>query len=237
MKKTLRAAFPLTIPVLTGYTFLGIAYGLLMQKAGFGIGWTLLCSLTIFSGTAQYLGVSLLAMGAPIAQVALLTFILNFRYFFYGLSLIGKYRNKGFLKGYLIHAITDETYAILVGARVPDDVDEKKFYLAVSALDHMYWVVGSAIGVTVGSLITFDLTGIDFVMTALFAVLVVEQWKSNRCHIPAIIGGFVSVVVLVILGPDNFLIPTLLVITLLLILFRKPIEARENSGEGAGRNE
>lgn len=230
MIKALRYAFPKTIPVMAGYIFLGTAYGLLMHDAGFGILWTVACSFFVYSGTAQFLGVSLLSVGAPLIQVALLTFILSFRHFFYGFSMINRYPKKGLMKGYLIHTLSDETYALIVGNEEPRNIDKGCYYFAVSFLDQMYWILGSVIGVTVGSLIKIDLTGIDFAMTALFAVLVVEQWKSKKCHIPAVIGALVSVVLLVILGPDMFLIPTLVIVTILLIVFRKTISERENGG-------
>ncbi len=215
---------------MAGYIFLGIAYGLLMQDAGFGIVWTAVCSLFVYSGTAQFLGVSLLSVGAPLLQTALLTFILSFRHFFYGFSMISRYPEKGWMKGYLIHSLSDETYALIVGSNPPDYVDQKNYYFAVSFLDQMYWVIGSVAGASVGSLITIDLTGIDFAMTALFAVLVVEQWKSRKCHTPALIGAGVSILMLLILGPEQFLIPTLLIVTLLLIAFRKHISLQEDGG-------
>lgn len=227
MTEAFKKAFPKTIPVMAGYIFLGTAYGLLMQDAGYGILWTLASSLFVYSGTAQFLGVSLLSAGTPLIQVAILTFILSFRHFFYGFSMIARYPKKGFIKGYLVHALSDETYALIVGTDVPNDIKEHHFYFAISFLDQMYWVIGSVIGVTAGSLISIDLTGIDFAMTALFAVLVVEQWKNNQCHLPAIVGAVISLIILVVLGPDKFLIPSLIIVTILLILFRSKIEKSE----------
>lgn len=227
MTEALKKAFPKTIPVMAGYIFLGTAFGLLMQDAGFGILWTMASSLFVYSGTAQFLGVSLLSAGTPLIQVAILTFILSFRHFFYGFSMISKYPEKGFMKGYLVHTLSDETYALIVGTDVPSDIKEHYFYFAISFLNQMYWVIGSVIGVTAGSLISVDLTGVDFAMTALFAVLFVEQWKNNQCHIPAIVGAAISLIMLVILGPDKFLIPTLIIVTILLILFRRKIEKAE----------
>lgn len=228
--KAFRYAFPKTIPVMAGYIFLGIAYGLLMQDAGYGVLWTTACSFFVYSGTAQFLGVSLLSAGAPLIQTAILTFILSFRHFFYGFSMISRYPKRGLMKGYLIHSLSDETYALIVGSDEPTTVNPEYFCFAVSFLDQMYWISGSAIGATAGSLITINLKGIDFAMTALFAVLVVEQWKSKKCHIPALIGAVISILMLEILGPDRFLIPTLIVITLLLIVFRKRVSIRENGG-------
>lgn len=227
MIKAIKIAFPKTVPVMAGYVFLGTAFGLLMNDAGYGVLWTLASSLFVYSGTAQFLGVSLLSAGAPLLQVALLTFILSFRHFFYGFSMISRYPKKGLMKGYLVHTLSDETYALIVGTDVPEDVKEHYFYFAVSFLNQMYWVTGSVIGVTAGSVLTINMAGIDFAMTALFAVMVVEQWKNNRSHIPALTGAAVSVLMLIILGPDKFLIPSLIIITLLLILFRGKITNEE----------
>ena len=164
--------------------------------------------------------------------MALLTFLLNFRHFFYGLSMVSRYQGVGKRKLYLAFALSDETYAILAGALPPAQVDPADYYFAVSLLDQCYWVAGSLIGATVGQLITFDTTGVDFAMTALFVVLAVEQWKSARRHAPALFGGCCGVVCLLIFGPDLFLIPALAAIVALLLLFRRRLE-EERSGEGA----
>lgn len=232
MKYAFKTAFPKTIPVMAGYIFLGFAFGLLMNDAGFGILWTLSSSLFIYSGTAQFLSVSLLANHASILQAALLTFVLSFRHFFYGLSLIPRYKDAGILKPLLIHTTSDETYAVLVGTEVPSEVEPCLYYFAVCILDQFYWVLGSVLGNTIGGVITIDLTGIDFAMTALFAVLVVEQWKNQKSHIPAISGFLISILAIRILGADNFIIPTLLAVSALLLILKERIEIKEGMEDG-----
>lgn len=227
-----RAALPRTLPVLAGYLVLGVAFGLLLNSIGLGVFWAAAMSILVYAGSAQFLAVSLIGASASLPQVALLTFLLNFRHFFYGLSMVSRYQGVGKRKLYLAFALSDETYAILAGALPPAQVDPADYYFAVSLLDQCYWVAGSLIGTTVGQLITFDTTGVDFAMTALFVVLAVEQWKSARRHAPALFGVCCGVVCLLIFGPDLFLIPALAAIVALLLLFRRRLE-EERSGEGA----
>ena len=227
-----RAALPRTLPVLAGYLVLGVAFGLLLNSIGLGVFWAAAMSILVYAGSAQFLAVSLIGASASLPQVALLTFLLNFRHFFYGLSMVSRYQGVGQRKLYLAFALSDETYAILAGALPPTQVDPADYYFAVSLLDQCYWVAGSLIGATVGQLITFDTTGVDFAMTALFVVLAVEQWKSARRHAPALFGVCCGVVCLLIFGPDLFLIPALAAIVALLLLFRRRLE-EERSGEGA----
>lgn len=227
-----RAALPRTLPVLAGYLVLGIAFGLLLNSIGLGVFWAAAMSILVYAGSAQFLAVSLIGASASLPQVALLTFLLNFRHFFYGLSMVSRYQGVGKRKLYLAFALSDETYAILAGALPPAQVDPADYYFAVSLLDQCYWVAGSLIGATVGQLITFDTTGVDFAMTALFVVLAVEQWKSARRHAPALFGVCCGEVCLLIFGPDLFLIPALAAIVALLLLFRRRLE-EDRSGEGA----
>ena len=227
-----RAALPRTLPVLAGYLVLGVAFGLLLNSIGLGVFWAAAMSILVYAGSAQFLAVSLIGASASLPQVALLTFLLNFRHFFYGLSMVSRYQGVGKRKLYLAFALSDETYAILAGALPPAQVDPADYYFAVSLLDQCYWVAGSLIGATVGQLITFDTTGVDFAMTALFVVLAVEQWKSARRHAPALFGVCCGVVCLLIFGPDLFLIPARAAIVALLLLFRRRLE-EDRSGEGA----
>ncbi|MGN1315711.1 MAG: AzlC family ABC transporter permease [Acutalibacteraceae bacterium] len=227
MKQILKKVFPQTVPVMAGYISLGIAFGLLLQSMGYGPLWALLMSLFIYAGSAQFLAVELLAAGATLTQVALLTFLLNFRHLFYGLSMIEKYRGTGFKKLYLIFGLTDETYALLTGYKTPEGLNDGKYYLSVTLMNHIYWVTGSVLGAVAGSIIPFDTTGIDFAMTALFAVLVVEQWKTNKNHIPAILGFAITLGALLIFGADNFLIPALIVMSVVLMCLQKPLDREE----------
>lgn len=227
MKNIIKQVFSQTIPVLAGYISLGIAFGLSLQSIGYGPIWAFLMGLFIYAGSAQFLAVELLASGATLLHVALLTFLLNFRHFFYGLSMIEKYRGTGIRKIYLIFGLTDETYALLTGYNPPAGVSDKNYYFAVTIMNQIYWVLGCVIGSVAGSVILFDMTGIDFAMTALFAVLVVEQWKSHKNHIPAILGFAITILSLFIFGTDNFLIPALIVMSVVLLCMKGILNREE----------
>ena len=234
-RKAFAAAFPLTVPVLMGYLAIGIAFGLMLQAEGYGVVWSFLMSLTIYAGSGQYLGVSLLATGAPLTQVAILTLIINFRHLVYGLSMLEKFRGMGWRKLYMIFSLTDETYALLAGVHPPEGVDEKGFYFSIAVLDHLYWIGGSVLGAVAGSLITINTEGIDFAMTALFIVIAVEQWRSTRQHLPALLGAGVTVVCLLLLGQENgrFLIPALVLMIVLLLALR-PSLGRGDKADAKG---
>lgn len=227
MKKIIKEVFPQTVPVMAGYISLGIAFGLLLQSIGYGPLWALLMSLFIYAGSAQFLAVELLAAGATLPHVALLTLLLNFRHLFYGLSMIEKYRKTGLRKIYLIFGLTDETYALLTGYKTPEGFSDRDYYLAVTVMNQFYWVTGCVLGSVAGNIIPFDTTGIDFAMTALFAVLVVEQWKTNKNHIPSLLGFGVTIAALLIFGTDSFLIPTLIVLSVVLLCLQKCLKGGE----------
>ena len=226
-----RVAFPRTLPVLAGYLALGAAFGLMLSSIGLSPLWAVFMSIIIYAGSGQFLAVTLIAQQTSLPQVALLTFLLNFRHFFYGLSMISRYKDAGWRKGYLIFAMTDETYALLAGGVPPARVDPTDYYFAVSLLDHIYWIVGGFLGAAAGHLITFDTTGVDFAMTALFVVLAVEQWKSNSRHAPALFGLCFGIVSLLIFGPDLFLIPALVAIAVALLLARRKLEQQPQPEE------
>lgn len=188
-RKALTAAFPATVPVLMGYLAIGMAFGLMLETAGYGVGWALLMSMTIYAGSGQYLGVSLLATGASLSQAAFLTLMINFRHLVYGLSMLEKFRGMGARKFYMIFSLTDETYALLSSARAPAGVEEHDYYFAVAMLDHSYWILGSVLGSVLGAALGLDTTGVDFAMTALFLVIAVGQWKKAGSHLPRPSGG------------------------------------------------
>ena len=217
----LRAAFPHTLPVLTGFTFLGIAYGILMNSKGYGFGWTLLISSLVFAGSAQYIAVTFLTTVFNPVYALLMTLIINARHLFYGLSLLDKYKNTGRLKPYLIFGLCDETFSIVCSTEPPEGVSRRWFYFCITLLDHIYWVTGSVIGAVLGGFITFDTTGLDFVLTALFVVIFVGRWKTRQNRSPAAVGVFCAVVCLLIFGPSNFIIPSMVAIIGVLTLFRK----------------
>ena len=230
-RKTLAAAFPLTVPVLMGYLAIGIAFGLMLQSIGYGVGWALLMSATIYAGSGQYLGVSLLAAGAPLTQVAFLTLMVNFRHLVYGLSMLEKFRGMGLRKLYMIFSLTDETYALLSSAQAPEGVDEHDFFFTVALLDQSYWVLGSVIGSLLGSALGFNTTGVDFAMTALFLVIAVGQWKAAVSHLAALLGGEATVACLLLVGAEDMLLPALAIIVIALTLLRPRLEDRHEREE------
>lgn len=227
MINIIKKSFKYTLPVLFGYIPLGFAFGIMLAAKGYGPEWAFFMSVIIFSGTGQYLIVSLLAVGASIPHVILMTFLLHFRYFFYGLSMIDKYHRIGKSKWYLIFGLTDETYAILSTETPPEGISRGAFYTAVTFMNQCYWVIGSVLGAFTGGFLTFSTKGIDFVMTALFSVLVVEQWKAHKNHIPALIGFALPIISLIILGPEHFLIPALLAVSVVLICLRPVFDKEE----------
>jgi len=236
-RKTLAAAFPVTVPVLMGYLAIGMAFGLMLQSIGYGVGWAILMSLTIYAGSGQYLGVSLLATGAPLTQVAFLTLVINFRHLVYGLSMLEKFRGMGLRKLYMIFSLTDETYALLSSAKAPEGVDERDFYFCVAMLNQSYWIAGSAIGSLAGAALGFDTTGVDFAMTALFLVIAVGQWKAAGGHLPALLGGAATLVSLLVVGAEDMLLPALAIIVIALTLLRPRLDAAvdQEIGKGAER--
>lgn len=232
-RKAIAAAFPATVPVLMGYLAIGVAFGLMLEAAGYNVIWAFFMSLTIYAGSGQYLGVELLATGAVLSQVALLTFLINFRHLVYGLSMLEKFRGMGRRKWYMIFSLTDETYALLAGANPPPGVKPRDFYFCVAVLDHGYWILGSVIGSVAGALLKFDTTGVEFAMTALFLVIAVDQWKTYRSHIPAILGGAATLLCLKLVGADTMLLPALGIIVVVLLLLRVRLErAEEMSKKG-----
>lgn len=226
-RKAFRAAFPYTIPVLTGYLFIGIAFGVMYQEKGYNFIWAAVMSLLVYAGSGQYLAVNFFAPGVSFLQVIFMTFMVNVRHIFYGLSLLERFAKMGKQRLYMIFSLTDETYSLYFIIKVPKDVDENKFLLAIALLDQSYWVIGSVIGALAGSLIPFDATGIDFAMTALFLVIFVEQWMSSKNHIPALAGVGCALVCLLIFGKDSFILPSMICIMVLLLSCRKVIEEPE----------
>ena len=225
-RKTLAAAFPVTVPVLMGYLAIGMAFGLMLQSAGYGVVWAFFMSLTIYAGSGQYLGVSLLATGASLPQVAFLTLMINFRHLVYGLSMLEKFRGMGARKLYMMFSLTDETYALLSSARPPEGVEEHDFYFCVALLDHSYWILGSVIGSLAGAALGFDTTGVDFAMTALFLVIAVGQWKAAGSHLPALLGAAATLASLMLVGAEDMMLPALGIIVLVLTLMRPRLEER-----------
>ena len=217
----LRTAFLDTLPVMTGYVFLGFGFGILMQQNGFGLLWAGAMSLFIYAGSMQYVAVSLLTSGAGLLTAALTTFVVNARHLFYGISMVDAYKGAGKKKPYLIFALTDETYSLVSQNQVPEGMSRHGYCFAVSLLNHCYWVLGSALGSLAGNLIPINYEGIDFVLTALFVTIFVEQWLSTKHHLPALIGMAATVLCLLLFGQDIFLIPSMALIAAALTLLPK----------------
>lgn len=211
MKKEIKRALRDTVPVLSGYIVLGMGFGIIMQSNGYGVWWTLAMSALVYAGSMQYLSVDLLVGGASLISAAIATLMVNARHIFYGISMVDRYKGAGKCKPYLIFSLTDETYSLVCSGE-----KSHRYYMLVSLFNHIYWIVGSVIGSLVGQIIPFSTEGIDFALTALFVTVFVEQWKSTRDHVPAIIGVASSVISLLLFGADDFLIPAMLLITVLL---------------------
>lgn len=216
--EALKAAFPHTIPVLTGFIFLGIAYGITMNDKGFNIGWIFLMSLFVFAGSVQYLAITFLTSAFNPIYAFLMTLMVNVRHLFYGISLLEKFKDTGKFKPYLIFGMCDETFSIVCSVDPPENIDKKWFMFFITMLDHCYWVLGSVIGGIIGSVISFNTKGLDFVLTAFFVVIFAGQWKSNKDHKPAAIGVVCSLLCLIIFGPDKFIIPSMIAILASLML-------------------
>lgn len=224
VSKAFRCAFPYTVPILAGFMFLGLTYGIYMNVSGFSFWYPLIMSITIYGGSLEFVAVSmLLAPYAPL-QVLLSTLLIQARHLFYGISMLDKLKGMGWKKPYLIFGMCDETFSINYTAEIPDGVDKGWFYFFVTLLNQLYWVGGSVLGGVLGNLMKFDTQGLDFVMTAMFTVIFIDQWLKEKRHISQWIGFVASVACLLIFGADNFLIPTMICILAALTAFRRPIE-------------
>lgn len=221
MKNNVKKAFVASIPVMMGYIVLGMAFGMLLESKGYGLIYALAMSVFIYAGSMQFVTINLLTAGASLLSGAIMTLLINARHMVYGLSMIKKFENMGALKPYMIFSLTDETYSLLVG-KVPDDVDEKYYLFFISFFDQCYWVLGSILGSVAGSLMTINTTGLDFAMTALFIVIVLEQFLTSEKHIYTYLGFMVSMICLLVFGSESFIIPSMIgIIVSLLIMYQK----------------
>lgn len=219
--KTIGYAFRASLPVMAGYLVLGMGFGVLLHDQGYSWWWAAVMSLLIYAGSLQYLAVDLLAAGAGIITTALMSLVVNFRHLFYGITMLERYKKAGRVRPYLIFALTDETFSLVCQENLPDGVRKKGYYFWVSLFNHCYWIVGSVLGTFVGNILGEHTQGIDFSMTALFVIIFIQQWETAKDHRPALIGLGVSLASLLIFGPDSFLIPGMVGITLALLAMRK----------------
>lgn len=231
MVKTLRYAVKHSFPIFISFIPVGLAYGVLMQNVGYNFLWTGACSLFVMAGSLQYLMVSFFAGGVSLATVAIMALLLNSRHIFYGLSFIEKFRSFGFWKYFLIYSLTDENYSLHCSHDFDDDIDEKWAYVLTALMPILYWVVLSILGALIGTLIPFDTTGIDFALTALFIVILIEQMSGADNRLPALLAFISSIVCLIFFGPSNFILPSLVITVALLTILRSRIEPQNTKKE------
>lgn len=220
----LKTAFPLTIPVFAGYWFLGLTYGVLMNKNGFCFVWPMLMAMWIYSGSVEFVAVRILLSAFNPIQAFLISLMIGARHVFYSISMLDKFRHTGWKKPFLIYMMSDETFSVNYTARIPKDVDSGCFMFWVSILDFLYWVTGAAVGGLLGVFITFSTQGLDFVMTSMFVVIFTEQWLKDKNHIPAIFGVALSLISLLVFGPDRFVIPAMAGMMVVFIALRPRLE-------------
>lgn len=217
---TIKKIFPITIPVLTGYIFLGIAFGILMNSKGYSLIWVFLFSTFIYAGAMQFVSIPLLASGFHPLSAVLLTVMVNARFLFYGISMLTKFKNTRKLKPYLIFGLTDETFSLLTSVEPPKDMDKAIFMFYITVLNQIYWIIGSLLGCILNSVLNINTTGIDFVLTALFVVIFIDKWKQEKKPIPFIIGLGASIICLILFGSSNFILPTMVTIVVLVTVLK-----------------
>ncbi len=219
--KAFKVAVPYTLPICVGFLFLGMSYGFLMRSKGFSFVYPMLMSMFIFAGSMEFVTVNLLLSAFNPVYTFFLTLMVNARHLFYGISMLEKYKNTGWKKPYLIYGMCDESFSINCTVTLPPDVDRGWFMLFVTLLNQIYWVTGSTLGALLGYVIHFDTTGIEFVMTALFVVMFINQWEEAEDHRSALTGLGCSVVCLILFGSQNFILPAMALIILCFTLTRK----------------
>lgn len=225
--KTIKYVFPKTIPIMAGFTFIGLAYGIYMNSLGFGPAYAILMSIFIFAGSMEFVAGSMLVGAFNPISAFLLTLMINARHLFYGIAMLDRFKGVGKKKFYLIYGMCDETFVINSTAKVPSYINTGWFMFYVTIFNQLYWVGGTTIGSFFGTAIPFNTEGIDFVMTALFAVIFLDQWKKERYHISSIIGVGASVLSLLIFGAENFILPAMVVIVIALTAIRKSMSKKE----------
>ncbi len=216
-KTQIRYAWITSLPVMAGYVVLGIGFGILMHNAGYGVLWSIAMGLFIYAGSLQYVGISLITSGASVLSTLITSVMVNARHLFYGLSMLETYEDAGKYKPYMIFALTDETYSLLSTGKVPEGADPSFYRFMVSLFDHSYWVIGCTLGSLIGQALPFSTAGIEFSMTALFAASFTEQWCSTHDHLPALTGLVSALLCLLVFGKQNFLIPSMVLITAVLM--------------------
>lgn len=224
MKKNLVFALQQVVPVIFPYLFIGIAFGVLMDEAGYSVGWSFLSGVFIYAGSMQIVMVSLLTAGASLGTIAMMTFFVNARHIFYGIAFIDKFRKMGGQYPYMVVTLTDEVYSILCAVKYPNKIEIKKVDFYIAFILHLVWIFSCVAGALFGQLIPFDLAGIEFSATAFFITVCMNQWQQTESHLPAITGLASALVFYFILGPNQFILPALSVSVLALVLMKTKID-------------
>lgn len=225
-RAALRAAFPCTLPVLAGYWFLGLAYGVYMNVSGFSFLYPTVMSIVIFGGSLEFVAVSMLLSPFAPVQTFVVALLIQMRHLFYGISMLEEFKGMGWKKFFLIYGMSDETFSVTFTAKAPDGIDKGWFLLWITLLDWFYWCSGALIGGLLGSCLTLNTQGLDFVLTAMFVTIFTEQWMKEKTHLSAYLGGAAALICLYLFGADSFMVPTMACILAGLLLLRRPLERR-----------
>ena len=229
LKQSFSYALRHSLPIFAGFLPLGLAYGVLMQNAGYNALWTGATCLFVFAGSLQFLMISFFTTSISYVTVAVMALLINSRHIFYGISLIEKFRNFGLWKYYLIYSLTDENYSLHCSAKMEEGMDEKWTYIFTATLTLLYWTVSCVLGSLIGTLITIDMTGVDFALTALFVTILLDQLKDAVSRLPAVVAMFSSIICLLIFGPDNFILPSLIITVAALTVLRHTIATEKEA--------
>ena len=229
LKKSFTYALRHSLPIFAGFLPLGLAYGVLMQNAGYNTLWTGATCFFVFAGSLQFLMISLFTTSVSYVTVAVMALLVNSRHIFYGISLIEKFRNFGLWKYYLIYSLTDENYSLHCAAKIDEGMDEKWTFVFTATLTLLYWTLSCVLGSLIGTLITIDMTGVDFALTALFVTILLDQLKGAVSRLPAVVAVFSAIICLLIFGPDNFILPSLIITVAALTLLRHTIATEKEA--------
>ena len=224
--RLVKAVFPHTIPVMTGYVFMGMAFGILLASKGYGPGWAFLMAVIIFAGSAQFVAVGLLAAGFDVLNAMLIILMVNARHIFYGIGMLERFKQYGWLRAYMIFALTDETFALLNATKPPPGISEEKFGFTMALMNQSYWVLGCTAGGFLGTALPINTQGIDFVMTALFTVVFLEQWQNRKNRTPALIGLAAALACRLLFGPQWFILASMAALVVVFSLTRPLLEER-----------
>ncbi len=223
----LHKTFRRTIPVLLGYFPLGFAVGVFFSTLGVDWYFGLISAIVVYAGAGQFLSVQLIHQNASLVEVFIAMFLVNFRHVFYGFSFLSRFSGAPG-KPYMIFGLTDETYSVLTTGRSADRATDQATCLTITFLDHIYWILGCTLGGIVGASGNFETAGFEFVLTALFSVLAVEQWRHVRRLRPFVLGAAAAALGLLI-DRSQFLLIATPILGVLVIAFGRKDPGREHS--------